>query len=63
MDLALYGKNVSTKVITRLVVQLNEELPLPYFFGILHFEQIHNEKLCEHINREGKLIYERMPAS
>ena len=35
----------------------NEELPLPYFFDVLHYEEIGNENLTGHIDRVGKIVY------
>ncbi|MDF0728261.1 hypothetical protein PY093_16470 [Cytobacillus sp. S13-E01] len=38
---------------------LNEEYPLPYFFDILHYEEINNEKLIAHIDTVGKELHRK----
>jgi hypothetical protein len=38
---------------------LNEEYPLPYFFDILHYEEINNENLKKHIDTYGKELYKK----
>ncbi|MGL5149812.1 MAG: nucleotidyltransferase domain-containing protein [Clostridium sp.] len=59
IDIAIIGKDVTTKTIFRLDDYLNEVYPLPYFFDIIQYDSITNEKLKEHINCEGKEIYSR----
>ena len=59
VDLAIRGKNISDKTIKRLSSKLNEELPLPYFIDIIHYETIQNHDLSDHINRVGKIIYSK----
>ena len=57
VDIALKGERVSAEVVSRLAMQLNEELPLPYFFDVIHFDGIKEVQLTQHINRVGKLLY------
>lgn len=57
VDLALKGKHINEKLVNRLRFQLNEELPLPYFFDVLDYKEIKNTQLREHIDRVGKCIY------
>lgn len=59
IDLAIIGKGVTNKTIFRLNDYLNEVYPLPYFFDIIQYDLIINEKLIQHINNEGKVIYTR----
>jgi uncharacterized protein len=59
VDLAIIGEKVSDRVIYNLDELLNEVYPLPYFFDILHYEKINNEKLKEHINIVGKELYRK----
>ena len=56
IDLALFGKcgSILGKIITEL-----DELPLPYKFDVLAYEQITNLELKEHIERIGILIYQK----
>jgi len=57
VDLAIYGDAVPRGAVLALQDELNEELPLPYMFDVLHYEEIDNPKLKEHIDRFGKVIY------
>lgn len=57
IDLAIRGKNVKYETVTRLRWSLNEEYPIPYFSDIVHYENIKNKELIEHIDRVGETIY------
>ena len=59
IDIAIIGKEVTNKIIFRLDDYLNEVYPLPYFFDIIQYDLITNERLVEHINNEDKVIYTR----
>ncbi|MGL4911750.1 MAG: nucleotidyltransferase family protein [Romboutsia sp.] len=59
IDIAILGKDVTNKTIFGLDDYLNEVYPLPYFFDIIQYDLITNEKLREHINEEGKILYKR----
>lgn len=54
VDLAIKGCAVTGETIKRLSFLLNEELPLPYFFDVVHYEALKNRQLIEHIDRIGK---------
>ena len=62
VDLAIKGKNISEKTVKRLSSILNQELPLPYFIDIVHYETIRNVDLIEHIKRVGEVIYNKEQA-
>lgn len=57
VDIAVFGENISNKVIFKLNDYLNEVYPLPYFFDVINYNSITNENLKKHINTEGKVIY------
>lgn len=59
VDIALIGENISNEVIFKVDDYLNEVYPLPYFFDILNYNSILNENLKNHINIEGKIIYDK----
>lgn len=59
VDLAIMGEKITSKTLFMLNDYLNEVLPIPYFFDLLHYENISNEKLKKHIDDEGKVLYER----
>src|SRR5690554_5174033 len=40
IDIVIYGANVREATIDKLKVLLNEELPLPYHFDVIHYEQL-----------------------
>jgi uncharacterized protein len=60
IDLAIKGERANYDTAIRLSEVLNEELPLPYFFDVLRYEDIHEPRLVEHINRVGVVVYDRM---
>lgn len=59
VDLAIFGREVTTETLASLDQCLNEMYPLPYFFDIIHYDSLINERLKEHIDRLGKEIYSR----
>ncbi len=59
IDLALKGEAISAATIKRLSSILNEEVPLPYFFDVVHYESISHAELVQHIDRFGKIVYKR----
>jgi len=56
IDLAIKGEMISDDTVVHLSLLLNEELPLPYFFDVVHYEGIENKDLKEHIDRVGKCL-------
>ena len=60
VDMAIKGKDISEKTVKRLSARLNEELPLPYFIDIVHYETIQNQDLIDHIERVGEVIYRKI---
>ncbi|UFU00270.1 nucleotidyltransferase domain-containing protein [Radiobacillus kanasensis] len=59
VDLAIKGKDITETTIYKLLDLLNEEYPLPYFFDLIHYDNISNEKWREHIDEEGKIIFKQ----
>lgn len=59
VDIAIKGVSITDKTTKRLNSKLNEELPLPYFIDVVHYETIQNRELVEHIDRAGKVIYKK----
>ncbi|KAB8127040.1 nucleotidyltransferase domain-containing protein [Gracilibacillus oryzae] len=57
VDIAITGKEVTSKTLYMLSDLLNEVYPLPYFFDINHYESISNVNFKNHIDKEGKIIY------
>lgn len=59
VDIAVKGKEVDKKTILKLSDDLNEVYPLPYFFDVIDYNTISNDRLKAHIDLEGKVIYKR----
>ena len=57
IDIAIFGNNITFRILSDLNYSLNEEIPVPYFIDVVHFEKIKNEELKNHILQEGKIIY------
>ncbi len=59
VDIAIIGGKVTNKIIYSIDDYLNEVYPLPYFFDVINYNKITNEKLREHIELVKKVIYTR----
>jgi len=57
VDLAIYGEKVTEEIVNKLSVLLNQELPLPYHFDIVHYESLSNQQLKEHIETQGRVVF------
>lgn len=57
IDIALKGRKLTSSICSHIHFELEEETLLPYFFDITDYQSIKNEKLKEHIDRVGKIIY------
>ncbi len=58
IDLAVAGKNVTSQVINRISVEL-DDLPLPFMFDILDINSLSNLALKNKITSKGKVFFER----
>ncbi|MCA1950706.1 MAG: nucleotidyltransferase domain-containing protein [Treponema sp.] len=58
IDIAIAGPSITFSTVSKLHALLEDQGPLPYFIDIIHYEEIKNPALKEHIDRVGKLIYE-----
>lgn len=57
IDIALKGKKITDNTVFKLSDELEEQLPLPYFFDLIIYSSITNLELSQHIDRVGKKIY------
>jgi len=57
IDIAIFGENITFRILSRLYTILNEEIQTPYFIDVVHFEKTENEALKKHIREQGKIIY------
>jgi len=59
IDIVIHGCNVTETILNKLSILLNEELPLPYYFDIVHYESLNSEDLKRHIDIFSKAFYSR----
>lgn len=57
VDIAVQGTAVDDATISGLTDQLNEVLPVPYFFDVLNYNTLAEPALKAHIDRVGLVIY------
>lgn len=57
VDIALKGTVITDNIVYKLSDELEEQLPLPYFFDLIIYNSITNLELRQHIDRVGKEIY------
>ena len=55
VDIAIKGRNVAMELGTLL----NEELPLPHYFDVVHYDSLENESLIRHIDEQGVVFFSR----
>lgn len=63
VDLAIKGQGIDRGIVAALSILLNEESATPYFYDIVHCEEIAEPELLDHIQRVGKCIYTRSRGS
>lgn len=59
VDIAIYGTFITAETVNKLSITLNEKLPLPYYFDIVHYNTLKHEGLKKHIDDLGIVFYER----
>jgi predicted nucleotidyltransferase len=58
VDLTVKGKNLDLKTINKISLKI-DDLFLPYTFDISVYSQIENRDLIDHIERVGKVFYQK----
>lgn len=58
VDLALKGV-VGEDTLRNVHQKLNDELPLPYFFDVIIYEDVENLDLKKHVDDFGKIFYQK----
>lgn len=58
VDLTVFGQKISRTTVNRLSSAL-DDLPLPFMFDVLDYNQLKNESLKEEIDEQGKVFFER----
>ena len=49
VEIAIYVSSITAETVNRLSVILNENLPIPYYFDIVHYDSLEHEGLKKHI--------------
>ena len=57
IDLVVYGNCLNQNSLLKLKTKLEQELPIPFFFDITHYESLTENDLKEHIDNHSKMIY------
>ncbi|MCF6356628.1 MAG: nucleotidyltransferase domain-containing protein [Draconibacterium sp.] len=57
IDIVLYGKEITQQTVLKLKVKLEHDLPIPYFFDLIHYETISKSELKAHIDSFAKVFY------
>lgn len=60
IDLSLHGATITLNELGDIDSEL-DDLLLPYTFDLLIFDTLNHAKLREHIERVGKVFYQRRP--
>lgn len=56
VDIALKGSRITGRTVSDLSTLLNEELPLPHFFDVVHYDTLESEALIRHIDEHGAAL-------
>ena len=59
IDLAIKGKNISESLAGTIRGILEDEVPLPYQFDVVHYASISNPDFISHIDRVGIIFYQQ----
>jgi len=57
IDLVIYGNKITPETLLKLKTKLEQELPIPYYFDLNHYETVSNSELKKHIDAFGKFFY------
>lgn len=58
IDLTFKGNNLNLGILNKISLQI-DDLLLPYTFDLSVFDHIDNDDLLDHIERVGKVFYQR----
>ncbi|KAB3529686.1 nucleotidyltransferase domain-containing protein [Alkaliphilus serpentinus] len=59
VDIVIYGEKISNEIVNSLSVTLNEVMPLPYYFDIVHYEALDHNGLRDHIDGYAIMIFRK----
>ena len=58
IDITLKGENLNYDILSKIIGDI-DDLDTPYLFDISIFDQLNSPSLEEHINRVGKVFYQK----
>lgn len=58
IDLTMIGDSITSTICSQISWDL-DDLPIPYAFDLSVFSELNHENLIDHINRVGKIFYQR----
>ena len=61
VDLALVGPHIQRETVRHIHFVLDENSPIPFFFDVLHWDSLSNQKLKDEIQRTAHLLHQRTP--
>lgn len=59
IDIAIFGDKITFNTLSVLHSELEDQGPLPYLFDVVDYTHLDHKELKEHIDRAGKVIFER----
>lgn len=57
IDMVLFGSGINPDTILKLKTKLEQELPIPYYFDLVHYQSVKNSELKEHIDKYSRIFY------
>lgn len=58
IDITLIGNDLTHTILLKLLYEI-DELNTPYLYDVSIFSKLSNEDFIEHINRVGKIFYQK----
>jgi uncharacterized protein len=59
VDIALIGTELTRQTVAHIHSVLEEESPIPFFFDVVHWNKMSNEKVKIEIQRTAQPLYQR----
>lgn len=58
VDIAVKGA-IADETLLKIKSELENNIPLPYFFDVVDYDHLENQDLKKHIDQYGQLIYQK----
>jgi len=59
VDIVIFGENVNAALACAIKFEIEEETIIPYFFDVIAYQVIKNEKLKEHIDKKSIILWNK----